>query len=253
MDIPILMYHAVLDARTPLATPIRVFESQMAWLHKRGYQAITFGSLVRGLEQHRQFPAHTVCLTFDDGFQSIYDHAFPILRDYGFAATVFLVSAFCGKVNRWPGQPASIPTMPLMDWDQIRALDRQGIEIGSHSMTHPRLDQLPPPTLEEEIAGSKELIESRLGHPIDVFAYPYGFHNQTVRALVKKHYRGACTTKLGLVSPTDSLEALKRVDINVLTFPYQFHLLASQAFPLYLWLRRILRGLLARVFKRAWA
>src|ERR671925_319704 len=103
--IPILMYHSV-DARTSVITfPPDRFRWQVEWLYSHGYKIISLGELSRYMTSG-QIPERSIVLTFDDGYQTLYTEVFPILQQYGFSATIFLVAGFCGKDKHWPGQPA---------------------------------------------------------------------------------------------------------------------------------------------------
>jgi peptidoglycan/xylan/chitin deacetylase (PgdA/CDA1 family) len=193
-----------------------------------------------------------VVLTFDDGFASVYTRAFPILARYGFPATVFLVSGYCGKRNDWAGQPTCVPRLPLLTWEEVAELDRHGIEIGAHTHTHPRLDHLPPAEAEREIAGSKAAIEEQLGHAIELFAYPYGRYDGATRAAVGRAYTGACTTRLGRVAGRSDPLAVERVDVQCLESATVFRGLFSRWMPTYLSVRGILRQAVAVALRRAW-
>lgn len=231
---PILMYHAV-DSRPSVVTiPPVHFRRQMKWLHQRGYHCITLGELSHYLIIGQGFPDRSIVLTFDDGYQSLYTEVFPILQEIGFSATVFLIAGLCGKDNHWPGQPSSIPKMNLLTWGQIDEMARFGIEFGSHTFHHPRLDLLPERALYDEIVLPKEMLESRLGHSVTVFAYPYGRYTDQVKDWVGNHYEAACSTRIGLVTSVSDRYALERVEIKYISHPLVFRQLFHPAFPFYL-------------------
>jgi peptidoglycan/xylan/chitin deacetylase (PgdA/CDA1 family) len=211
----------------------------MGWLHGRGYQCITLGEFSRRMITGQGFPDRSVVLTFDDGYQSFYTEVFPILQEVGFPATVFLIPGFCGKDNQWPGQPSSIPKMNLLTWEQINEMARFGIEFGSHTSSHPRLDLLPDSALHDEVVLPKKILESRLGRGVTVFAYPYGRFTDQVKDLVSTYYEAACSTRLGLVTPVSDRYALERVEIKYISHPWVFHQLFNPTFPYYLSARSI--------------
>lgn len=245
------MYHALDEARSVIAVSPDLFARQMSWLHQHQYQAISLGQFLAE-RQSVPAPARSVVITFDDGFESVYRFAFPVLAQYNFSATVFLVSDYCGQTNHWPGQPAMVPSYPLLNWDQIRVMDQAGIEFGGHTATHPWLDQLPEAALEREIVQSKSIIENQLGHAIHTFCYPYGRFTPVVKKIVGQHYQAACTTRLGLASQNDDVLALPRIEALYINQPFLFEGLFSTWFPAYLGGRRLARSVGRRLYRRAW-
>jgi peptidoglycan/xylan/chitin deacetylase (PgdA/CDA1 family) len=200
----------------------------MKWLREHGFQTIRLSELVRCLADRRPLPARSVVLTFDDGFESVYTEAFPILARYGFTATVFLVGDSYGGQNDWPGQPALIPRFSLLNWAQIRELAQYGIDFGGHTLTHPRLDRLGPAQLRQEIVTAQARLEEQLGHPVELFAYPYGSYSAAAKALVEQTYCGACSVRLGVVSGHSDRYALERIEAAYLPAPLMLECLRSR-------------------------
>lgn len=252
MQIPVLTYHALDERPSAISMPLKTFEWQMAELHRWGFQVISLSQLVRSIDTGATLPGRSVVIAFDDGFESVYTRAFPVLQRFGFPATVFLVPGYCGKLNDWPSQPASAPRLPLMNWSQIRELGRHGFDFGGHTFSHPRLDRVPPEALEWEILESKNDIEEHLGETVELFAYPYGRRNDASEGLVRRAYSGACTTRLALAGPKSDPLSLERVDAYYLQHPLMFRRLSSPAFPLYLGLRRLGRAVATVVLRREW-
>ena len=110
-----------------------------------------------------------------------------MLRRYGFGAAVYVVTGQLGGTNVWD-EARGFRTLPLMSADQIRFWASQGIEFGAHTRTHTDLTTLSAHDLSEEVMGSGKDLESILGSPVISFAYPYGFHNQTVDDCVRGAY-----------------------------------------------------------------
>lgn len=246
------MYHSV-DSRPSVITfPPDQFQWQVEWLHSRGYKSIPLSELNHCMTTGQDLPERSVVLAFDDGYQSLYTEVFPILQQYGFSATVFLVAGFCGKDNHWPGQPSFIPRMKLLTWEQINEMARFGIEFGSHTFHHPRLDHLPASALYDEIVLPKVVLESHLGRPVTVFAYPYGRYTDPVKDMVRGTYEAACSTRLGLVKPTSDRYALERVEIKYLSHQWIFQRLFHPVFPYYLSARSAGRVVGSAIFSRAW-
>jgi peptidoglycan/xylan/chitin deacetylase (PgdA/CDA1 family) len=246
------MYHALGENASLVTTPTAVFGRQMRWLYEHNYQVMPLIRLVGCVRNGDHLPPRSVVITFDDGFESVYTHAYPILATYGFPATTFLVAGYCDGQNDWPNQPPAIPHQSLLTWDQIREMDQNGIEFGAHSISHPFLDRLSLDEMEHEILYSKASIEDQLGHAITLFAYPYGRYTASIKAIVGRKYDGACTTQLGMVgSRSDPLE-LERIEAHYLTHPSLFRGLSRAWFPTYLGFRRLLRTAASAVLRRPW-
>ena len=250
--LPVLMYHAVDDSHSVLATSPATFAWQMRWLKQNHFQVLTLAEAAHCLKQDLGFPERAVSITFDDGFESVYRHAFPVLCQYEFPAMVFLVANYVGEKNNWPGQPAGVKAGLLANWDQILEMDRSGIRFGSHSLSHPRLDLLSANDLQRQISGSQTIIADRVGHAISWFAYPYGRLTQRVVDTVRQVYEGACSANLGLVDKQSDVFALERVETYYLRDPRIFGLLAGRFFKDYLGLRRIMRQAASWTLRRTW-
>lgn len=246
------MYHAVHPDRSLISTAPGDFERQMSWLHDQGYQALTFRAFVGHLNSNTPFPEKAVVITFDDGFECLHTFAAPILANYGFSATVFLVTDYCGRKNNWPGQPPNIPEHPLLSWEKICEMDRMGFEFGVHSASHPRLDSLSFKKLRHEVAGPKDVIEERLGHGVETFAYPYGRYNQQVIQIVQEMYTGACSTKTGLAGFDSRPFEIERVDINFFHQSWMFPWIGSPFAAPYLKGRGVMRTLTGKILNRTW-
>ncbi|MGE5576617.1 MAG: polysaccharide deacetylase family protein [Syntrophothermus sp.] len=206
--IPVLTYHRITakpraDYPVPTVLPA-VFERQMAYLARHGYRTISPEQLLAYYQGKAGLPDKPVLITFDDGWGDNYTTAFPILRKFGYQATIFLVA---GKIG----------TGQLLNWKQIREMSNYGITFGAHTMTHPRLSQLEAGQAAWEIAESKRAIEVHLGRPVDFFAYPYGdgAYNEKIRHLVQKAgFKAAFASSLGLVSSVRNPLALRRILIT---------------------------------------
>jgi len=247
------MYHAVEENRSVLSMAPAVFAWQMRWLHDNGLRVIPLSELVQRLHDGNPLPPRALAITFDDGFASVYTHAFPILQRYGFPATVFLVSGYIGDRNDWPGQPPSVPRRPLLTWEQIGLMGRQGIEFGAHGLSHARLDRLPRDQVERELLASRARIQEHVGHPVNLFAYPYGRYTDEALRIVSGVYLGACTARPGLVGPQSNPFALARIEVGYVEAPFLFRRLFSPMFTYYLGLRRLLRTVASTILRRPWA
>ncbi len=192
--LPILMYH-----RVGLKTPdeywlkLDVFEEQIQALKKAGFQTVTFSDVEAYLKEGKKLPPRAVILTFDDGYQDFYLYVYPVLKQYGYKATVFIITGQTADDeknrfdSRWEDDNEENLSLHLI-WPEIKEMADYGIEIGGHSERHPCLndESLTEEDLWREINGCKETIEEKLGRKIIAFAYPGGRNNEKVRNLVKK-------------------------------------------------------------------
>jgi len=241
-EVAILTYHSLDDSGATLSTPPRIFAAQMQSLHERGIQVSPLSQVWQVLHgQAGKEPL--VVLTFDDGFRNVYEYGFPVLQYYGFPATVFLVTDYCGALNAWPGQPAAVERRPLLGWPEVREMSAAGISFGSHTRTHPDLRGVTREKIEEELVGSKQAIEDAIGRPVDTFAYPYGAANHWVRQLAQAHFTLACATTLGYVQPGSDPSALERIDMYYLRGLGLFRRLFLPDLKAYLYMRRLGRRL----------
>ena len=241
--LPILTYHSIDHSDSILSVTPEKFLSHMTVLANSGYQIVSLHEVVSYLKIPRFFPEKTAALTFDDGFQNFYEEAFPVLKNFGFPATVFLVAGWCGRKNSWPGQHKTIPSFDLLDWKDIKEMAGQGIEFGSHTMNHYNLSQISSEEAEQEIAQSQKTIQEAIGQEVKFFAYPYGLHTPEVKTIVKKRFAGACSVKMDYVTSESDLYALPRIDMFYFSQNSFFEYLNSPAFPLYVKCRKWLRGL----------
>lgn len=220
-SIPILMYHSVsYDSEAAVhpyyhtTTSPSAFMQQMQCLHDYGYQAINIADAVR-LFHVRGSLASRVVLTFDDGYADFYRYAFPILKRYGFAATVFLPTAYIGTSR------LHFKNKECLTWSEVRELRRAGVSFGSHTVTHPRLTTLDAHGVRDEIVNSKQTIEDNLGESIDTFAYPFAFPETNgcfVRmlrdTLIQAGYRQGVSTRIGTAHRHEDQYFLRRLPVN---------------------------------------
>jgi peptidoglycan/xylan/chitin deacetylase (PgdA/CDA1 family) len=211
------MYHRVAAAPPgPAArycvTP-EAFEAQLAYLRDSGFHGVDLDEWVAALQARRPLRGRAVAFTFDDGYRDFGTVAWPLLRRYGFGATVFLVADLVGGTNRWDAGFGD--DVPLLDWAEVERLHAEGVRFGSHSASHPWLTALSPAEVVREAAASRLTIERRLRSPVTAFAYPYGDADRVVAHLV-----GACGYLIGVTcqshrsGPGDLPLALPRIEID---------------------------------------
>ncbi|MCF8034771.1 MAG: polysaccharide deacetylase family protein [Desulfarculaceae bacterium] len=211
---PVLMYHQIREdtENTPLPK-LRVrpgkLAAQLDYLQGHGWQGISLG---RALGPDR--PAKAAVLTFDDAYQDFYDTAWPIIKQRGMSATVFVVTSQIGGANLWDAGKG-IPTAPLMSREQIQDLAAQGVEFGGHGHEHVDLTSLDDAALAQNLAACRDRLSDILGQPPKVFSYPYGSFDHRVRHAVKAAgFTAACSTRPGMLSAASDPLAIGRIIVK---------------------------------------
>jgi peptidoglycan/xylan/chitin deacetylase (PgdA/CDA1 family) len=186
--LPILMYHKVdeIPSRTRHVSNYVLpdqFDAQLAAISRWGYVPIALEDWLDFRAGRSKPPHRPIALTFDDGYQSNYDVAWPLLRRYGMTATVFLVGDLVGGTNSWDVDERQ---EPLLGPAEINAMQAGGIQFGSHAFTHGSLIDMQPTEVFLELTRSRATLMALLGRPVVTLAYPYNKQNSTVRALARQ-------------------------------------------------------------------
>ena len=203
--VPVLNYHQVEEKNgNPLTLWPDQFEAQMAYLADEGYTTITIDEMMDALENGTPLPKKPVIITFDDGYADNYEYAYPILKKYGFKATIFLIYDF---TNTYPN---------YLTWDQIAEMKASGlVHFESHTMTHANLAELTSvDDLRHEIADSHDLLSEKLGYDMHYIAYPGGRVNEEIEEITRAAgYRGGFTVHYGLSTPDEGKYQMDRIPI----------------------------------------
>ena len=208
--VPILMYHRI-NVPSPSAPSITRrltvhpadFARQMRWLKSHGYQTVTqrelFGALLRG----RPLGRRPIMITFDDGYRDAFYKAAPVLSELGMRGTAYVISGRIANGDR-----------AFLSWGLLRGLERRGIEIGSHSVSHRDLTQLSDNETFRELVQSRRTLEKGLGHPVQWFAYPFGAYDRRVERLARRAgYVLVVTTQHGTLQSASRPLALPRLRV----------------------------------------
>lgn len=236
--VPILMYHQVSrpqdgGAFDDYVSPER-FELQVRAIREAGYEIVSLSEVVRRLRRSAgKGLERCAAITFDDGFRGQFLNACPVLRRHRAPATFFLIAGYLGKNVLFPhlapgGTAVDLPEdwLPLT-WEQAASLAQSGMEIGSHTVSHCSLGCLEPEEARREVRRSKEILERRLGCPVQYFAYPFGsraygdFDPKIADLLREAGYRGACTTVVGGNDPEVDAFALRRIPMEESDGPFR--------------------------------
>jgi len=241
-QLSILTFHGIDDRPSVTSVSPGVFNRGIAKLHAGGYRTLSQMEVVDILNRGALFPDRCLAITFDDGYQSVYTKAFSVLQHYGMEATVFLTVGD-GVPARSNDRLPSLKGRSMLSWNEIREMQRWGIEFGAHTCTHPDLTRIPPHLVKKEVCDSKAIIEDALGTPVSCFAYPYGRYNHQVRNIVQEHFSCACSDKLGLINKRTDLYAFERVDAYYLRTDRLFQIMLNRLFPWYVLARSIPRNI----------
>jgi len=201
--IPILAYHEIGplgEGDSALFIEPDKFRRQIQYLEEQGYSSITLRQLHAHYTEGRELPPRAVVLTFDDGYRGIYEHAWPILREFGFVGVLF-VTEYLDKAG-------------YMTDSQVAALVAHGFELGNHSRTHTDLRTKTSAGLRAEVLDFKQELETRFDVSVVSFSYPMGYFDQQVVDAVKEggHLIGV-TTIQGHARAEQGLLTLHRVPI----------------------------------------
>jgi len=217
--VPILMYHSISQEATsaykPFAVSPGLFIEHIEYLRRHNYTPMTVTQLAQARSQESgSLPERPIVLTFDDGLADFYHSALPVLKQYDFRATLYVVTAYVNGTSQWLRNKGE-EMRPMLSWEQIQEISEQGIECGGHSHTHRQLDILPAASARDEIVRSKEELERHLQRDILTFSYPYGYYTAGIQRMVHDAgYTSACTVQYTASSPHDNPFALTRLNID---------------------------------------
>jgi peptidoglycan/xylan/chitin deacetylase (PgdA/CDA1 family) len=217
MRLPVLCYHHVGTPKPgtypDLSVTAERFERDIKWLFNQGYRTISPSDWLRWLRKGTDLPPKPVLLTFDDAYADLTRFAFPVLRQYGFQATAFVVTGQVGGTNDWDMELGSA-IHPLMTAEEIRYWAANGIEFGAHSKNHPDLARIPIADAREELSQSRAELAALLGGNVTLLAYPYGSCNDEVTDSARKLFQLAVTTREGLNDLTTDPLLLRRACVR---------------------------------------
>jgi peptidoglycan/xylan/chitin deacetylase (PgdA/CDA1 family) len=204
---PILVYHGIGPPRRGHADRFAVSESDftrhMDVVAANGRWVPTISELAAPLLEGRPMSPSAAPVTFDDGTADFYERAWPVLRERGLTATLYVISGLVGK--EYGGRR-------MLAWEQLEELRDAGVEIGAHGHRHVELDVIPLDRAARELVNSKLLLEDRLQTAVNTFAYPFGYHTATIKRLAERAgFTSACAVKNRLSDPRDDRFALARL------------------------------------------
>lgn len=245
----ILNYHSIDDLGLITSVCPARFAEQIRFLVEHDYRILPLEDALALLKSDAPIPQRCATITFDDGYQSVYTHAFAYLRRFSLAATIFVTT---GGIGKWSA-PARLDLphtqRPMLSVNEIRELAANGFTIGAHTVTHPHLTRLPLEEARREIEESQIQLEQITGRPVRHFAYPHGDHSVGILDVVRGRFDSAYGVSFRHATHNDDPSNLPRLD----TF-YLDHLLRlggpdeARAL-LYARFHRIVRALRLRVMR----
>lgn len=192
--VPILTYHRFGNGGGRMVVSPANFAAQLEWLARNDYRVIRLEQLAAYLAGKEALPQRAVVITIDDGYESVHRHALPLLRRYGFPATLFVYTDFVGSGD-------------ALSWQQLHELAASGlVDVQAHSKSHRNLierapaesDQQYRQAVESEVRTPREVLERRLAIKVRHYAFPYGDANGIVLdVLARQHYQLAVTVNPG--------------------------------------------------------
>ena len=217
-DIPVIMYHRVInnpENEGVYGTYIYedMFKKHLQYLKDKNYTVITFKDLDKiGWRNRFEKDKKYIFITFDDGYKDNYELAFPILKEFGFKATIFLMGS--STYNDWDVKAGGEKEFPLMSVEMIKEMQDYGIEFGAHTFNHPKINTLSNEEIAHQIVDVRKPLEEKIGKEIITFAYPYGILNDYAKEMAKKAgYTFALATDSGSVCLSDDLYQIRRIAI----------------------------------------
>jgi peptidoglycan/xylan/chitin deacetylase (PgdA/CDA1 family) len=199
------MYHSIDQqyGQTKLSVSPESFRKQMEFLKRHRYNVVGLETLTGYIKENRPLPPRTVAITLDDGFYNSYEYAYPVLKEYGFPATIFMITDKIGKPG-WLG------------WKELKEMSDSGlVTIGSHTVMHRWLPTLGSKDLARELKDSKRILEEGLSRKVNTLCYPLGAHDDRVKRAAKEAgYLCAVCTNSGKNSSWRDPYAIKRIKIS---------------------------------------
>ncbi|MCF8363556.1 MAG: polysaccharide deacetylase family protein [Prolixibacteraceae bacterium] len=202
INIPCFTYHRFADDRYP-STNITLpeFENHLKYLKQNNFNVVTLGEAVSIVKEEKQVDHKTVVLSVDDGYKTFYENAMPLLRKYGFTATLFINTNMVGNKD-------------FMTWDEIREVENEGIEIGNHSHEHAYFVEQDIKEFEDDLKLSQRIFKEELGHVPGLYSYPYGEYTQDMIDLLHEYgLEAAAAQNSGVISEYSDLMALPRFPV----------------------------------------
>ena len=202
-DVLVLNYHQIntRDANSLTVRPGN-FADELDYLTEHGYHVISLDQFIRHQNEGAALPDKPVLITFDDGYLDNYTDAFPLLKERKMPALIFIITDYIGTQQNY------------MTWEQVHEMEKNGIDFGSHTLSHAMLSQDDPKDAKFQLETSQAVFRWQFGKNARALAYPCGYYDDTVKKLVKDAgFEAAFTVDYGPVRPGHDMLSLQRVPI----------------------------------------
>lgn len=188
---PVIMYHDIkIEAHDMFDVLLDDFCAQLDWLRENNYETLSMEDFVSYVKEGKEFPEKSILLTFDDGYNGISNYVIPELEKRGMKATFFIITDMLGVFST---RYAHVTKKQLKE-----IAGNELFSVGSHSLSHPHLDDLDDDKLEDQIEDSKEFLEELTGRKVQAFAYPYAeYDKEIIEAVIDAGYEVAFAVKDG--------------------------------------------------------
>ena len=222
MSIPVLMYHSISNDNNKISVSVSNFKKQMRLMNSLGYKGYSLNKINLKTSKKK------FIITFDDGYENIFTEAMPVLKEFDFSATCFIVNKKIGYFNDWDKKQKNFVKKKLMNKKQIKIWIKNGFEVGSHSMNHYNLNTLNNNQKKIQILKPKQFFKREYGVNIESFSYPFGSYNVDCLKILKNKYKFAVTTKRSryVKGKFNRLE-IPRVPVNSNTSIFKYFLKIS--------------------------
>ena len=212
-----LLYHRVCADKdwypSPYVVSASTFRRHVEFLHAKGCCTPRLAEVLDGTIEAGNDHRQPLLITLDDGYLDNFEHAFPVLQEFGFRATIFLVADFSRRDNWWD-TPTGVPRAPLLQPGHIKEMSSHGMEFGSHTLTHPHLPMLSDEAIRNELVRSREVIEALVQKPALAFSYPYSDLDGRVRkAVMDAKYTCAFAVNTGPRRFASDLFEIRRLNV----------------------------------------
>lgn len=205
VGVPVLYYHSIGDDGNgdELVTPTAKFKEQMKYLKDNGYSTLSMEELYGYIKNGNKIPEKPIVITFDDGYKNNYINAYPVLKEYGFKGTIFVITSMVDKVQLY------------LTREQIAELSKNNIDIASHTVNHENLNATSKENTVKTLKESKEFLEKIINKKVEYIAYPFGnYDDATIKSLKEAGYKMAFTTEKGWSKGKTDEYKVKRVYVN---------------------------------------
>ena len=200
------MYQSVDDTDSPISVKRGEFKWQMEYLKQSGRHVVSLEYVADAIKNKKKLPKNLVVITFDDGYQDNFLQAYPILKEYNYPASIFVIS---DRIDQTIKKGEVV--FPMLKVSQIQKMDREGlVTIESHTKSHPHLSKLSLSDANLEMAeGAQQVSKHTLGKCLH-FAYPFGDFKAEHKPVASQLFKSASTMKPGFIGQNDNLYELRR-------------------------------------------